>query len=59
MNRLGRLENFNLGMGLSMTPGQVVPASNATLDGIDIAGSKKYLLFALIVVGLYYLGRHG
>lgn len=59
MNRLGRLENFNLGMGLSMTPGQVIAAPHATLDGLDMSGSKKYLLFALLAVGLYYLGRHG
>jgi hypothetical protein len=35
MGSLDNLENLHLGMGLTMSPDQTIPAKHAALDGLD------------------------
>lgn len=35
MNRLGNLDNLNLGMGLTAKPSQFISADSASFQGID------------------------
>lgn len=58
MRGFGRLDNMTLDMGLSMSPGQVIGAKHASLDGLELNNSK-ILFIAIILLSVYCLKYHG
>lgn len=54
--RLGNLDNLSFGMGLTATPGQVVPAKYAKFEGFDNTTSQN-IAPLLVIVGIILLAR--
>lgn len=53
MNRLGDLQNFNLGMGLIVKPGQTITTKKSFFEGLGQVNPSTYsftdLIFTLII----------
>lgn len=57
MSKLGKLDafNLNLGMGLSINPGQKLDAKYASLDGFEMPDSKTLFNIVIGAAILYFL----
>lgn len=59
MRYLGNLENFHLGMGLIVKPGDSIPAKNFSLEGYSgfsqTSSSKNYIFIGIGVLILLFL----
>jgi len=61
MGNIGNLENFHLGMGLVVKPGEVIPAKNVAFEGYSPglgqtnSTTPVILIIAIVLILLFFL----